>query len=164
MDEPGGAEIAAADLELLQRAVALAGEARASGNHPFGALLAGPDGAVIAEAMNTVETERDPTGHAELNLVRRTGRLGPDVLAATTLYTSTEPCAMCSGAIYWAGVGRVVYALAESELLAFTGSDPRNPTLALPSRTVFAAGSRPIGVQGPVELPEAREVHRGFWG
>ena len=152
------------DSGLLARAVGLARQAREGGNHPFGALLSGADGDVIAEAMNTVETERDPTGHAELNLVRRTGHLGADALATTTLYTSTEPCAMCAGGIYWAGIGRVVFALAESELLTMTGADPRNPTLALPSRTVFAAGSRPVVVIGPVALPGAREVHAGFWG
>ena len=114
--------------------------------------------------MNTVETERDPTGHAELNLVRQVGHLGADVLASTTLYTSTEPCAMCSGGIYWAGIGHVVFALAETDLLAVTGADPRNPTLALPSRNVFAAGSRAVEVIGPVTVAGARAVHEGFWG
>lgn len=147
----------------LTRAVELASEARGGGNHPFGALLVGPDDAVIAEASNTVETERDPTGHAELNLVRKTGHLGPVTLASATLYTSTEPCAMCSGGIYWAGIGTVVFALAETELLEMTGADPRNPTLALPSREVFGAGSRAVSVFGPYDLPAAREVHSGFW-
>lgn len=151
-------------MELLTRAVRLAASARAGGNHPFGALLAAPDGRVVAEAQNTVESDRDPTGHAELNLVRETGRLGPQALAAMTLYTSTEPCAMCSGGIYWAGIGRVVFAMAESELLQLTGTDARNPTLNLPSRDVFAAGSRRVEVRGPFPLPAAREVHRNFWG
>lgn len=155
---------AGATIALLTRAVELAAGSRAAGNHPFGALLADPDDAVIAEAGNTVETDHDPTGHAELNLVRKTGHLGSDVLAATTLYTSTEPCAMCAGGIYWAGIGRVVFAMAESELLEMTGSDPRNPTLALPSRNVFAAGSRVVQVHGPFPLPAARDVHRDFWG
>jgi tRNA(Arg) A34 adenosine deaminase TadA len=150
-------------MSLLARTVSLAASARAAGNHPFGALLAGRDGEVIAEASNTVETEKDPTGHAELNLVRKSGHLGPDALAAMTLYTSTEPCAMCAGGIYWAGIGRVVFAMAESELVELAGSDPRNSTLDLPSRTVFAAGSRPVAVEGPFALPGAREVHKDFW-
>jgi tRNA(Arg) A34 adenosine deaminase TadA len=151
-------------MSLLARAVALAAAARAAGNHPFGALLAGPDGEVIAEAANTVETEQDPTGHAELNLVRKTGHLGAEALGATTLYTSTEPCAMCAGGIYWAGIGRVVFAMAESELLGMTGADPRNPTLDLPSRIVFAGGSRSVIVEGPFAMAAAREVHQDFWG
>jgi tRNA(Arg) A34 adenosine deaminase TadA len=163
MDASAEAAKGAFDPGLLKRAIDLAGEARKGGNHPFGALLAGPASTVIAEAKNTVETGRDPTGHAELNLVRLTGHLGADVLAPTTLYTSTEPCAMCSGGIYWAGIGRVVFALAETELLSFTGADPRNSTLALPSRSVFAAGSRPVDVVGPIAVAGAREVHEGFW-
>ncbi|GAB2717199.1 tRNA-specific adenosine deaminase [Nocardia thraciensis] len=70
---------------------------------------------------------------------------------------------MCSGAIYWSGVGRVVYALGEDQLLELTGADPENPTMALPCRRVFAAGQRPVSVVGPVDLPEARAVHDGFW-
>jgi len=149
---------------LLVRAVQLAAASRTSGNHPFGALIVDAAGEVIAEAGNSVETDRDPTGHAELNLVRKVGHLGPEALRSATLYTSTEPCAMCAGGIYWAGIGRVVYALAESELITYTGSDPRNPTLALPSRQVFAAGSRPVEISGPHEIAGARDVHEGFWG
>ena len=151
-------------MTFLTRAVELAAAARAGGNHPFGALLVGADGEVLSEALNTVESERDPTGHAELNLVRKAGHLGPEALATTTLYTSTEPCAMCAGGIYWSGIGSVVFAMAETELLEMTGADPRNPTLALPSRQVFAAGSRRVDVQGPFPLPAAREVHKDFWG
>lgn len=150
-------------MTFLTRAVELAAAARAGGNHPFGALLVDACGEVLAEALNTVETESDPTGHAELNLVRKAGHLGPGILASATLYTSTEPCAMCAGGIYWSGVGRVVFAMAETELLEMTGADPRNPTLALPSRQVFAAGSRRVDVQGPFPLPGAREVHKDFW-
>ena len=160
MADATGTDVHAA---LLTRAVQLAAAARSGGNHPFGALLADKGGTVVAEAGNTVETERDPTGHAELNLVRKVGHLGADALGAMTLYTSTEPCAMCSGGIYWAGIGTVVFALPESELLNFTGSDPRNPTLALPSRQVFAAGSRSVTVSGPHDIPGARDVHEGFW-
>ena len=79
------------------------------------------------------------------------------------LYTSTEPCAMCSGAIFWSGIGGVTYALAETTLYEFTGDDESNLTLELPCRTVFAAGRRQITVQGPFELAEARAVHAGFW-
>lgn len=70
---------------------------------------------------------------------------------------------MCAGAIYWAGISKVVFALAESELAAMTGDDPENPTLALPCRQVFAAGQRPTEVLGPFDLPDARTVHEGFW-
>lgn len=152
------------DLALLRRAIALAAQARAHGNHPFGALLAGPDGRILAEAENTVMTEHDVTGHAELNLVRIASRTIPaDILATATLYTSTEPCAMCAGGIYWAGISRVVFGLSETGLATLTGADPENPTLDLPCRTVLGAGQRPIEVLGPLLVEEATAVHVGFW-
>jgi tRNA(Arg) A34 adenosine deaminase TadA len=152
-----------ADEDLRRRAIAIAARARAAGNHPFGALLAGRDGAVLLEAENTVVTAADPTGHAELNLVRLTGGLAAETRAASTLFTSTEPCAMCAGAIYWAGIGRVVYALDEAALRAMTGASAENPTLALPCREVFARGQRGIEVVGPALDREAAAVHEGFW-
>jgi tRNA(Arg) A34 adenosine deaminase TadA len=149
---------------LIRRAIDIARRAREHGNHPFGALLADAAGTVLVEAENTVITASDVTGHAETNLVRRaSAQLAAATLAAATLYTSTEPCAMCAGAIYWSGISRVVFGLREGELRALTGSDARNPTLALPCREVFARGQRPIEVIGPVLEDEARAVHDGFW-
>ncbi len=152
------------DLRLLRRAVDVARRARDAGNHPFGALLTSADGEVLLEAENTVTTEHDVTGHAELNLVRAaSGAFTEDELAACSLYTSTEPCAMCSGGIYWSGISRVVYALPESRLGEFTGADAENPTMHLSAREVLAAGQRSIVVEGPADLPEAEAVHAGFW-
>lgn len=152
------------DLRLLRRAVDVAQCARDAGNHPFGALLASATGEVLLEAENSVVTGRDVTGHAELNLVRAaSGRFSEDELGSCSLYTSTEPCAMCAGGIYWSGIGRVVYALPESRLGAFTGADAENPTMHLSARTVLAAGQRSIEVEGPADLPEAEAVHAGFW-
>ena len=152
------------DEGILRQAIAIARRSRANGNHPFGALLVDAAGVVVAEAENTVATDHDPTGHAEMNLVRATARrFGLDYLTGCTIYSSTEPCAMCAGAIYWAGIGRVVYALGEDELRRITGSNPVNPTLALPCREVFARGQRAVLVQGPALLEEARAVHDGFW-
>jgi len=149
---------------LLRQAIAVARQSREHGNHPFGALLADSDGQVLLSAENTVVTGSDATGHAETNLVRlASARYSTSELRGLTLYTSTEPCAMCSGAIYWSGIGTVVYALAESELYEMTGSDENNPTLVLPCRTVFAAGQRPVAVEGPFPINEARDVHAGFW-
>ncbi len=152
------------DLALLQQAVDIAGRARQNGNHPFGALLAGPDGEVLLEAENSVVTRKDCTGHAETNLMRLASqKYDPKFLERCSLYTSTEPCVMCSGAIYWGGVGRVVFALSEASLYEIIGSDLQNPTLSLPCREVFAHGQRTIKVEGPFDIPEARTVHLGFW-
>ncbi|MBP7689063.1 MAG: nucleoside deaminase [Thermoflexales bacterium] len=150
------------DLHFLRRAIDIARRAREHGNHPFGALLADGQGQILLEAENTVNTESDCTGHAELNLMRLASRqYAFDDLAHCTLYTSTEPCPMCSGAIFWGGVGRVVYALSEAGLYAMTGDSPHK--LPLACREVFAQSGRPVDVFGPAIEDEARQVHEGFW-
>ncbi len=154
----------ASDLRFLHLAIEVARRSRERGNHPFGAVLVSAQGDLLLEAENTVVTERDSTGHAETNLVRMASRkFSPDFLATCTLFTSTEPCAMCSGAIYWSNIGRVVFGLSEARLSTLTGDDPENPTLHLPCREVFARGSRSIEVIGPALEEEAARVHQGFW-
>ena len=153
------------EIENLKTSISVAWRARENGNHPFGAVLVDENGRIMLQAENTLVTGRDITGHAETNLVRlATQHFTQEQLAGCTLYSSTEPCAMCSGAIYWGGVGRVVYALSEVELYEMTGRDGRNQTLTLPCREVFGRGQREVQVEGPFDLPEAAEVHRGFWG
>jgi tRNA(Arg) A34 adenosine deaminase TadA len=80
------------------------------------------------------------------------------------MYTSAEPCAMCAGAVYWVGIGLVVYGLSEARLKQMTGDHPENPTLSLPCRTVFAAGQRKVEVVGPLLEDEAAAQHEGVWG
>lgn len=151
--------------QLLRRAIQVSADARAHGNHPFGAILVAPDGSIALEAENTVVTENDVTDHAETNLVRKASRTIPhDRLGDYTLVTSCEPCAMCSGAIFWSGIGRVVYGLSETGLLSLSGDHPGNPTLDHPCRLVLAAGVRPIDVIGPLLEQEAAVPHTGFWG
>jgi tRNA(Arg) A34 adenosine deaminase TadA len=152
------------DIEHLKASIAVARRAREHGNHPFGAVLVDENNRVVLEAENTVITGRDSTGHAETNLVRlATRQFSPAELARCTLYASTEPCAMCAGAIFWSEIGRVVYALSEVDLYDIVGREPEQ--LLLPCREVFAHSQRPIEVCGPVpELEvEAREVHKDFW-
>ena len=97
-------------------AIDLARQARAAGNHPFGALLV-LDGNVVLTALNTVGTDHDPTAHAESNLVAEAIRhLAPDQIRRSVLYTNCEPCAMCVGKMYWAGIRSLVYALPAEEL------------------------------------------------
>jgi tRNA(Arg) A34 adenosine deaminase TadA len=152
------------DLLHLRTAITVAQRAREHGNHPFGAVLVDAHGQRVLEAENTVVTGRDATGHAETNLVRlATQQFSAEQLASCTLYTSTEPCAMCAGAIHWANIGRVVYALSEPDLYAIIGPAPEQ--LLLPCREVFAHSRRPMDVLGPApELDaEARAVHANFW-
>lgn len=152
------------DLHHLRTAIQIAQRARDHGNHPFGALLVDENNQIVLEAENSVNTSHDVTGHAETNLVRlATRQFSAEQLARCTLYTSTEPCAMCAGAIHWGHIGRVVYALSEEDLYAMVG--PSTGHLFLPCREVFAHSKRPMVVSGPCpELDaEARAVHAGFW-
>jgi tRNA(Arg) A34 adenosine deaminase TadA len=149
---------------FLRRAFDVARRAREHGNHPFGAILVGPSGEIMIEAENGFMPDRDMTGHAERVLATQASKqFGSKMLAGCTLYTSAEPCAMCAGAIYWAGIGRVVYGMTERQLKIITGDHPENPTLDLPCRVVFAAGQRPVEVIGPLLEDEAAAIHDGVW-
>jgi len=154
------------DMALLRQTIALAEASRERGRHPFGALVADEHGNVIVTAgNNSMPPEGDPTQHAELVAAAAAAKLlSPEALARCTLYTSAEPCCMCSGAIYWCNIGRVVYALSEHKLLGLTGDHPENPTFSLPCREVFVRGQRPVEVIGPLIEDEAAGSHAGFWG
>ncbi|WP_346432802.1 nucleoside deaminase [Breoghania sp.] len=143
----------------------MAEEARKRGDHPFGCILVGPDGEVLLEQGNACSSEGDDLiTHAEKVLTSRAAKKWkPDFLKLCTMFTSAEPCAVCSGAIYWAGIGRVVYGQSERSLKKMTGDHPENSTLDLLCRTVFAAGQREIVVKGPFLAEEAAKVQADFW-
>ncbi|MEM7113452.1 MAG: nucleoside deaminase [Chloroflexota bacterium] len=143
---------------FIRQAIELAREARANGDHPFGALLV-KDGVVLKTAVNTVNTQNDPTHHAELNLVSASARqFDADTLAQSILYTSTEPCAMCAGAIFWAGISTIIYSCAGTTLGDMTGG-----LFVVPSRELLAKATRPTTVIGPILEAEGIAVHEGFW-
>ena len=142
----------------MRQAIGLAQQAMANGDHPFGALLV-KEGVVVLTAVNTVHTHHDITRHAELNLVSQAARhFSPEFLADCTLITSTEPCAMCAGAIYWSGISRVVFGCSAAALGAIAGDD-----FLIPCTEIFARGSRPGTVIGPVLEEEGTAVHRQYW-
>lgn len=143
---------------FIRAAIDLASQARRQGNHPFGALLV-LDGEVVLTATNSVRTDQDPTAHAETNLVAAAIRhLSPALIARATLYTSCEPCAMCVGTMYWAGIRSVVYALSSEDLALMAGAD-----FLVPCRELFQRASEAVSVVGPMLTDEARAVHAGFW-
>lgn len=153
------------DVQRLRLAFGVASRARAEGNHPFGAVLVGPDGEVWLEQGNGFAMDGgDMTAHAERLLASAASRrFGAARLAGCTLYVSAEPCAMCAGAIYWVGIGRVVYGQSERDLKRQTSAHAENPTLDLPCRVVFAAGQRQVEVVGPLLEDEAARLQEGFW-
>ncbi|MHC2468967.1 nucleoside deaminase [Bradyrhizobium embrapense] len=152
------------DESFLRHSFAVARRAIGNGNHPFGAVLVDRDGNVLLEVENGFMPSRDGTAHAERMLsTLACTTLPAAVRARATLYSSAEPCAMCAGAIYWAGIGRVVYGLSEQRLRGLTGNHPDNPTLDLPCRNVFDSGQRKTEVVGPLLEDEAAIVHEGIW-
>src|ERR1700731_1521420 len=149
---------------FLRRSFEVARRALTHGNHPFGAILVDENQNVLIEAENGYMPAHDGTAHAERLLATQAcTTLSPDVLSNATIYSSAEPCAMCAGAIYWAGIGRVVFGLSEHRLKAITGDHIENPTLDLPCRTVFAAGHRLADVRGPLIKDQAAALHVGVW-
>ena len=153
-------------LLYLQRCVELSRQARDSGNCPFAAVLAGPDGSILLERGNSEITDSKCTGHAEIMLMEAASQIySTEYLWECTLYTTSEPCAMCAGAIYWGNVGRVVFGITEKRLAQLTGQGTAQPSFDLPCSEVFARGKKPIKIIGP--FPEVEEatasVHKGFW-
>jgi tRNA(Arg) A34 adenosine deaminase TadA len=146
----------------LRRANEVAQQAMKEGHHPFGAVLIAPDGETVLMAQGNINT----VNHAEATLIRAAAeKYSADYLWQCTLVTTVEPCAMCAATQYWANIGRVVYGMTEERLLAFTGSNPENPTLDLPCREVFSHGQKAIEVIGPVREVENEiaAVHQRFW-
>jgi tRNA(Arg) A34 adenosine deaminase TadA len=137
------------DEEHLRRAIALAAAAPAAGGRPFGSLLVGPDGAVLAEDHNTVPVDGDVSAHPELKLARWAAqRLDPETAAATTMYTSCQPCPMCAYAIERSGLGRVVFALSSRQF----------------EELVRPPAAKPVRYEGPALFDEARRPIDAFFG
>jgi tRNA(Arg) A34 adenosine deaminase TadA len=142
----------AADERHLRRAIELAAAARAAGDMPFGSLLVGPGDEVLAEDRNTVLSERDISAHPELKLARWAAReLDADTARQTTMYTSCQPCPMCTGAIARSGLGRVVFALSSDQL-----QELRPPGATAPDAAEVAH-------EGPALFDEARAPIDGYY-
>ncbi|MES2281010.1 MAG: nucleoside deaminase [Pseudomonadota bacterium] len=152
------------DSSYMGKAIAWAHTARERGNRPFGAVIVSTDGELLAEAYcNTSETG-DCTGHAETNAVRlASSTISRETLQAATLYSSAEPCVMCAGAIFWSGIGRVIFGIDAVSLRVFRGERAEQRDAELSCRDVFAASPHVIDCIGPVMMEEASEPHKGFW-
>jgi tRNA(Arg) A34 adenosine deaminase TadA len=140
------------DLPFLRRAIELAAAARTAGDPPYGSLLVAADGRVLAEERNTTLTERDITAHPELKLARWAARELGAAASTTTMYTSCQPCSMCSGAIARAQLARVVYALSSEQLQSLKPAGLANPVAVV------------VAYDGPALLGEARAPVDGYYG
>jgi tRNA(Arg) A34 adenosine deaminase TadA len=147
------------DRKWISRAYEIARSAVAHGNHPFGALLV-HNGEMVFECENQVVTSKDVTRHAETGLVSRsTAKLDAKILSQSTLYTSTEPCPMCCGAIHWSGISKVVYGVTSSQMAKTIGREYRG----IPCREIFSRINPMITIVGPVLEEEGLNIHREFW-
>lgn len=160
-------ELSTIEIKLLRRVLEICAEAKATGNHPFGCLLADKDGNILMEQGNEeVTLGGDCTAHAEALLMRKASQIySKEEMKAFTLYNCADSCAMCTGAMYWGNLGRHVYIASEDSLRSVTGDDLRNPTLNLPSRVVIASGQKPMEIIGPIpELAgDFLALHEGYW-
>ena len=164
MSLPEEARLNETDGIYLRRAIALADKARERGNRPFGALIVGAGGKVLAEATNANGESGDCTAHAELSAIRLASPLHcRDALATATLYSSAEPCVMCAGAIFWSAIGRVVYGIDAERLRVFRGERLDQKDAELSCRDVFERSSHPIECIGPSLIAEASQSHQGGW-
>lgn len=148
---------------LAQRTLAIANTAAMQGNLPFGCLLANANDSVLLEAGNTVVTERNIIAHCELNMVQQlAGQYEASFLQSCTVYCSMEPCPMCAGALYWSGIGRIVFALDNATYYSILGS--RNPAdvFDMPCKTLLESGGRRVEVIGPVIQKEAADFYRSI--
>ncbi|MCG9890661.1 MAG: nucleoside deaminase [Thermosynechococcaceae cyanobacterium MS004] len=149
-------------IQNLRRANQIAIRSAQAGHHPFGAILVAPDQDTVLLEQGNV----DSVNHAEAVLARAAcTQFTRDLLWNCTIYSTVEPCVMCAGTQYWANIGRLVYGIAEQQLLALTGNHPENPTLDLPCRSVFERGQKKIKVWGPFPEVEAEimAIHQDFW-
>jgi len=153
------------DGRYLRKAIVWSHAGRRRGNRPFGAVIVYSDGEILAEACCDSAETGDCTGHAEVNAIRRlAGRgLSRDELAQATLYSSSEPCVMCAGAIFWSAIGRVVFGIDAGRLRAFRGEHADQRDAELSCRDVFRASPNPIECIGPALIDEASAAHMGAW-
>ena len=143
----------------MHQAIELSRQAVAHGNEPFGAVLV-KDGQVVYTNENQIHTMHDPSFHGEMGLVRRfCGETGITDLHEYTLYSSCEPCFMCSGAMVWTKLGRLVYGASNIELEAILGKEGCNC-----SRIAFDHSYWKPSVTAGVLRDEALTVLKDYFG
>jgi tRNA(Arg) A34 adenosine deaminase TadA len=151
----------AEDRGFMARAYALARLATAHGGAPFGALLV-KDGKILAEYSNCEYATHDVTKHAETGLISAfSPKIDRATFAQCTLYTSSEPCTMCCGAIRYAKIGRVVYGTTETQFLRVMGIAIADHPLTC--REIFLRTSPRTRILGPLMEAEGLVIHEDFW-
>ena len=149
--------MASSDEAFLRLAIALAHQARQHGADPFGAVLVA-GGTVVHQAYDRSVERSDPTCHAELSLISEYCRAHQRFsLDGYALYTSTEPCAMCSGAIHWARISRVIFSVSQAMLQQLSGGQSKQGCAS-----IINSGHRRVEIVGPLLPEEGLAVFDGY--
>lgn len=152
------------DIELLRKSLAVAQRSMENENLPFGCLLADAEGNVLEEGENTVITADDSIGHCEINLIHQlAGKYSTRFLNNCTLYASTEPCPMCAAAIFWSGIGRVVYAISKECFHAIAQTNNPAHLISLSAYDLLKHGERKVRVEGPLLEEEAYRFYQSIF-
>lgn len=148
------------DRQFVQRTYELAKNAAAHGNYPFGALLV-HEGKIVAEFENETTTSGDVTKHAETGLISNASKkLSRKILSESTLYTSTEPCLMCTGAIYWARIPKVVFGTSEHQMDLVNDAGSKDHRIS--SRDAFRKIKPETIIIGPLLEKEGLAIHAAY--
>ena len=144
----------------LKKALEVAERSMHKGNLPFGCILVDAKGDIIEEGENTVLTSKDNIAHCEINLVHQlAGRYDWDYLNQCTVYASTEPCPMCTAAIFWSGIGKIVFALSKEGFHAIANTTNPDHLFDLSSKALLEHGGRKVEVTGPLMEEETKAVY-----
>jgi isopenicillin N synthase-like dioxygenase/tRNA(Arg) A34 adenosine deaminase TadA len=171
---PAETSLSDIDATCMRAAIEESLHAVQTGHMPFGGVVADANGTILVRGHNLCKAgptrgggaNSDPTQHAEMEVVRLAcTKIDATLRPSCTLYTSTEPCVMCAGAIYWSRIGRIVYGCSSEELASYTGPGGFD----IPIDTIYTLGrpgTRQLEVHGPYLSEEAMKVHieSGVWG
>lgn len=148
---------------FVKRAIQVSRESVTHGNQSFGAILVDSEGHELLSAENT-ELTYGFLGHAEMNLMRKVieNNIPEEKLKSCTIYTSTEPCLMCTGAIFRSKVGNVVYACSSERMSEIINSGKILTGTKKSFKDLVTSYQRNINIIGPILEDEASEVHVQF--
>jgi len=148
------------DKKLLRAALEVASRSLEKGNLPFGCILANAEGRILEEGENTVITDQDSIAHCEINLIHKlAGKYEHGTLEKCTVYASTEPCPMCTAAIFWSGVGKIVFALGKEAYHSIAGTANSAFLFDISAEKLLSYGKRPVQVSGPLLEDEASQMY-----
>ncbi len=145
----------------IRRAVQVAKRSTTHGNLPYGCVLVDSHGNLLQEGENSVNTDNDALAHAEINLLHQASkRYDYQFLKSCTIYTSVEPCPMCASAIFWSGVGRLVFGLSKAKYFVEFSRENPDVCFDLSCRELLKFGGRQVKIEGPLLEQEVLLLHQ----